>query len=143
MKNTEKNFKSLQIEEIVEILQEEGIIIPQRFQERAMLHAMQHYGGKMPPEEAIRAVLKICNYWKQYCADGYEFARLVCSNICTMARIHTAVIYSDGPGDKCYLGNFCKLKEGIQLPSHVSTVATFGGKSFIREQKGFPLKPMR
>ena len=127
---------------IVQMLQEEGIIIPERFEEKLLDNAMEHYGGELPPVRAIRAVIHICNYWKKYCTDENEFSKLVCANIYSMARIHAAVIYSNDPQGKGYILNSCKIKEELQLPSHILTVATLGGSALIQERHGAALKPL-
>lgn len=129
-------------EDITKRLEQEGIIIPPKFESIIFRNAMKHYGGKMPSMEAVEAVIKMCNYWKNYCADENEFSKLVCGNLYNMARIHAASINSNKPGSEAYITNYCKLKEGAQLPKHTITVATLEGGALIQENPGQKLEPI-
>lgn len=121
---------------IQEKLREEGIILPPDFIDKLIANTMKYYGGVAPSIKSIRAVLKICRYWKKYCIDENEFSKLVCQKVYSMARLHGAAITSDRNDETCYLGKLCILRPGTILPQHTTTSATYGGNSIIQEGFG-------
>lgn len=127
------------IKEIKKFLKENNIIFPKNFDEIIEKKANIYYGGILPEIEAIRAVLKTCEVWKLYCANENEFACLVIKKIYTMAEIRAAVI-SSNEGGETYIGNYCLIKNGKELPDCMTTIASANGATGISTRFGAPIE---
>ena len=90
----------MKVKNLKDYLEIQGIIVQPDFEEKILANAEEFYKGKcFPTYKSFDGVMKMCRFWKRYCADENEFSKLVCAKISSMVRIHAASISSNCEDD--------------------------------------------
>ena len=122
--------------EVVRILEEEGILVPEDFSRNLKKNANRFGESYVPSSEQVYAITKACNYWKSYVKNETEFSKLVVNSIFSMARVGAVVIRSNRIlEDNTCIADICKVKNEKELPECTIIVVSRMGECKI--QRGF------
>lgn len=128
----ERNIKDKKsLEEIKTLLCQNGIRLPEEFDERMKEASKKLFNGRLPVMAAFENLLRACQYWKPYCVTEEDYNDLVCNACYRMAEINCSV-YSTHKDLSSYVGKVCNVQN---LPDCTTTVAA-PRRAFVYEGMG-------